>query len=261
MPRFAANLSYLFTEAPFVERFQLAADAGFRAVEFHFPYAHDAAVLAEAARRAGVELVLFNLYPGDWEKGDRGIACDPVRVGEFRDSLARSIDYARALGCSRMNCLSGVAPVGVPLAAVREAYVGNLRHAAAQLERAGLTLLIEPINTRSIPGNFLNTSAQAIGIMDEVAAPNLLLQYDLFHMQIMEGDLAMTLQRLLPRIGHVQIADVPGRHEPGTGEINFAFLFDWMDRIGYTGWVGCEYAPAAGTGAGLGWVRPWLARG
>lgn len=260
MPRFAANLSYLFTEAPFEDRFALAAAAGFRAVEFHFPYAHDPAVLAQAARRAGVEVVLFNLYPGDWEKGDRGIACDPARVDEFRDSLARSIDYARALGCPRMNCLSGVAPAGVPPAAVHEAYVGNLRHAAAQLERAGLTLLIEPINTRSIPGNFLNTSAQAIAILDEVAAPNLLLQYDLFHMQIMEGDLAMTLQRLLPRIGHVQIADVPGRHEPGTGEINFAFLFDWMDRIGYTGWVGCEYAPAGRTEDSLEWVRPWLGK-
>lgn len=260
MPRFAANLSYLFTEAPFVERFRLAADAGFHAVEFHFPYAWEQAALAEATRRAGVEVVLFNLYPGDWQQGDRGIACDPLRIDEFRASLAGSIEYARALGCPRMNCLSGVVPAGVPQAVAHQTYVGNLRHAAAELARAGLTLLIEPINTRSIPGNFLNTSAQAIAIMDEVAAPNLRLQYDLFHMQIMEGDLAMTMQRLLPHIGHLQIADVPGRHEPGTGEINFPFLFDWMDRIGYTGWVGCEYAPAGRTEHGLEWIRPWLAR-
>lgn len=255
MPKFAANLSLLFTEVPFIERFDRAAAAGFRAVEFHFPYALDKALVADRARRAGVEVVLFNLHPGDWGRGDRGMACIPSRVDEFRAGIATTIEYARALGCPRVNCLAGIAPADVPAATLRETFVANLRHAAAELARAGITLLIEPINTRAMPGFFLNTSAQALSIMDEVAAPNLMLQYDLFHMQVMEGDLAMTLERNLARIGHVQFADVPGRHEPGTGEINFPFLFDWMDRIGYAGWVGAEYIPAGATADGLGWFR------
>lgn len=261
MPRFAANISYLFTDVPIPERFALAGAAGFKAVEFHFPYELDATLLSGRARGAGVEVVLFNLHPGDWKAGERGIACIPGREAEFRASLARSIEYARALGCPRLNCLAGIAPAGVAPAQLHDTLVANLRFAARELEHAGLTLLIEPINTRAMPGFFLNTSRQALAIMDEVGAPNLKLQYDIFHMQVMEGDIAMTLQRELSRIGHVQFADVPGRNEPGTGEINFAFLFDWLDRIGYAGWVGAEYAPATGTLASLGWFRPGAAAG
>ena len=258
MPKFCANLSMLFGDAGFPDRFDRAAGAGFRAVEFQFPYAHGKDELSERARRAGVEVVLFNLPAGNWEKGERGIACIPSRVSEFRDGVGRAIEYAKALGCTRVNCLSGIAPARVPAETLRETFVSNLRFAAGELEREGITLLIEPVNTRSVPGFYLRNSGQALALMDEARSANLKLQYDVFHMQIMEGDLAATIEANIARIGHIQIADVPDRHEPGTGEINYAFLFDRIDRIGYQGWIGCEYTPAGRTEDGLGWLRPYL---
>jgi len=258
MPNFCANLSFLFSDVAFLERFDRAKRAGFRAVEFHFPYAFDKEALAERAREAGVEVVLFNLPAGDWEKGERGIACIPARVSEFRDGVGRAIEYARALGCKRVNCLSGIVPPRMTEATLRETFVSNLRFAAGEMGREGITLMTEPVNTRSVPGNYLRNSGQALALMDEARAANLRLQYDLFHMQIMEGDLAKTIEANIARIGHMQIADVPERHEPGSGEINYPFLFDWIDRLGYTGWIGCEYAPAGRTENGLGWLRPYL---
>ncbi len=260
MPRFAANLSYLFTEFPFERRFAAAAEAGFKAVEFHFPYAVESARLADAAHAAGVEVVLFNLPPGDWAAGERGIACHPDRIDEFRAGVATAVDYAKALGCPRLNCLAGIAPAGVDAATARATLVANLRFAAAALAQAGLTLLLEPINTRDMPGFFVAASRQALDIIAEADAPNLRLQYDVYHAQVMEGDLARTLAEHLPRIGHVQIADNPGRHEPGSGEINFPFLFGHLDRIGYEGWVGCEYAPATDTASSLGWLHSMQTR-
>jgi hydroxypyruvate isomerase len=259
MPRFCANISLLFTELELPDRFAAAARAGFKAVEIQFPYDFAAALLAERARAAGVEVVLCNLPAGDIAKGERGIGCLPSRVSEFRDGVGRALTYARALGCRRLNCLAGMAPPRTMESNLRETFVSNLRYAAGELERDGIELLMEAANTRTFPGFFLKHTAQAIGIMDEVRAPNLRLQYDLFHMQIMEGDLAKTIEANLARIGHIQFADVPDRHEPGTGEVNFEFLFAWLDRLGYSGWVGAEYIPAAGTEAGLGWARRYLA--
>jgi hydroxypyruvate isomerase len=258
MPRFAANLTLLFNEVDFLDRFAAAAKAGFQGVEFLFPYDYDAGELAERLQETGLELVLHNLPPGDWAAGERGIACLAGREGEFQDGVGQAIEYAKALGCPRLNCLSGLAAEGADRDALRAKLVDNLKFAARATAEAGITLLIEPINTRDIPGIFLNYSAQAIAIMDDVGSPNLLLQYDIYHMQIMEGDLAPTMERLLPRIAHMQLADNPGRHEPGTGEINYDFLFGFLDRIGYDGWIGCEYKPAANTEAGLDWVAPYL---
>jgi hydroxypyruvate isomerase len=258
MLKFCANLSLLFGDVGFPDRFDRAAGAGFRAVEFQFPYAHGKDELAERARRAGVEVVLFNLPAGNWEKGDRGIACVPSRVSEFRDGVGRAIEYAKALGCTRLNCLSGIGPARVPSEMLRETFISNLRFAAGELEREGITLLIEPVNTRTAPGFYLRNSGQAFALIDEAAVANAKLQYDVFHMQIMEGDLAKTIEANIARIGHIQIADVPDRREPGTGEINYPFLFDWIDRIGYQGWIGCEYVPAGRTEEGLGWLRPYL---
>ena len=260
MPKFSANLSMLFGDSAFPDRFDRAAGAGFRAVEFQFPYAHDKGELTERARRAGVEVVLFNLPAGDWEKGERGIACIPSRVSEFRDGVGRAIEYAKALDCTRINCLSGIALPRVAAETLRETFVSNLRFATGELEREGITLLIEPVNTRTVPGFYLRNSGQALALMDEIRSANLKLQYDVFHMQIMEGDLAATIEANIARIGHIQIADVPDRHEPGSGEINYPFLFSRIDRIGYRGWIGCEYAPAGRTEGGLGWLRPYLER-
>ncbi len=255
MPRFSANLTVLFGELPFLERFGAAARAGFRAVEFVSPYAHDPAAIAERLAEHGLEVSVFNLPPGDWDAGDRGLACDPGRTAEFRAGVARALEYARALRCPRLHAMAGLRPAGVPEEALRETWIANLRHAGAELARHGLVLLAEAINTRDIPGYYLTTSRQAFELMDAAAVPNLYFQYDVYHMQIMEGDLAPTLERRLARIGHVQIADTPGRHEPGTGEINYGFLLRHLDRIGYRGWVGCEYRPLGTTEAGLGWMR------
>jgi hydroxypyruvate isomerase len=255
MPRFAANLSMLFTEAPLIERFERAARAGFAAVEIQFPYDVPAEELQAALLRNKLSLVLFNLPAGDWAAGERGIACHPDRVDEFRQGIDAALAYAAALGVPQLNCLAGIRPAQVPADTARHVLAGNLRHAALRLKAHGLKLLIEPINTHDIPGFFLHGTRQALDLIAEVGADNLFLQYDVYHMQRMEGDLAHTLAAHLEKIAHIQIADNPGRHEPGTGEINFDFLFAHLDRIGYKGWVGCEYKPAATTEAGLGWLK------
>ncbi|MDE2268405.1 MAG: TIM barrel protein, partial [Betaproteobacteria bacterium] len=224
MPQFAANLTMLFTEEPFIDRFEAAAKAAFKAVEFLFPYAHTAQQVRNAAQQAGVQIVLHNLPAGDWDAGERGIACLPDRVNEFREGVARAIEYATALGVTQLNCLAGKAPAGADPAELRATLVGNLRYAAGQLAAHGIRLLIEPINTFDIPGFYLHGTAQALALMDEVGSDNLFLQYDIYHMQRMEGELAATMQKHLPRIAHIQLADNPGRNEPGTGEINYAFL-------------------------------------
>ena len=253
MPQFAANLSMLFTEVPFLDRFERAAQAGFSAVEFLFPYAFAAEEIRQRLDANGLTLVLHNLPAGDWDAGERGIACHPDRVAEFRGGVSLAITYAQALGVKQLNCLAGKAPEGMADAVLRQTFVENLRFAAAELNQAGLRLLIEPINTFDIPGFYLSRTAQAVSILEEVGADNAFVQYDLYHAQRMEGELAGTLKRYLPRIGHVQLADNPGRNEPGSGEINYPFLFAHLDRIGYQGWVGCEYKPAGATEAGLGW--------
>lgn len=255
MPRFAANLTMLFTEVSFLDRFERAARAGFETVEFLFPYAHPAREIRDRLDATGLQLVLHNLPAGDWDAGERGIACHPGRVDEFRDGVARAIDYAQVLGVPQLNCLAGKAPAGVNAATLRRTFVENLRYAAAQLGTAGLRLLIEPINPFDIPGFVLNRTDEAIAILDEVGAPNAFVQYDIYHAQRTEGELAATLHKHLPRIGHVQLADNPGRNEPGTGEINYPYLFAHLDRIGYQGWVGCEYKPAQSTEAGLDWLN------
>lgn len=253
MPRFSANLSMLFTEVPFLDRFERAAQAGFEAVEFMFPYAHSPQEIKARLDATGLKAVLHNLPAGDWDGGDRGIACDPARVAEFRAGVARGVAYATTLGVPQLNCLAGKAPDGADDALLRHTFVDNLRFAATALHQAGLRLLVEPINRYDIPGFYLQRTAQALSLLDEVGAPNAFVQYDIYHAQRTEGELAATLAQHLARIGHIQIADNPGRHEPGSGEINYRFLFQHLDRIGYQGWVGAEYRPASTTEAGLGW--------
>ena len=255
MPKLAANLSVLFPELDFLDRFAAAARAGFRYVEYQFPYRWNAPDVARKAREAGVQVVLHNLPAGDAAKGDRGIACLPGREEEFRAGVALAVEYASAAGCPRLNCLAGLAP---PERRHFDTLVGNVRFAARALREAGLQLMIEPINKRSVPGFFLTGSRQAVDVLDAAGEGNAFLQYDVFHMQIMEGDLAKSIERLLPRIGHIQIADVPERHEPGSGEINFDFLLRHLDVIGYSGWVGCEYNPRGDTLQGLKWAKPYL---
>jgi hydroxypyruvate isomerase len=259
MPKFAANLTMLFTERPFLDRFEPAAKAGFKAVEFLFPYAFEVGDIKRRLDDHRLQLVLHNLPAGNWEGGERGIACHPDRVGEFREGVEKAIGYAGVLGVRQLNCLAGKAPASVADDVLRKTLVDNLRYAAAALKKAGLKLLIEPINTFDIPGFYLNRTVQAAGLLDEVGADNAFIQYDIYHAQRMEGELAATIQKYLPRIGHVQLADNPGRNEPGTGEINYPFLFAHLDRLGYDGWIGCEYKPATTTEAGLGW-RQALAR-
>lgn len=257
MPRFAANLSFLFTERPFLERFAAARTAGFAGVEFHFPYGYDRAALAEVVLTSGLEAVLFNLPAGDWAAGERGIACHPQRIAEFQDGVGQAIDYARAVGCGRLNCLAGLAPIDIAHDKARETLVENLRFAAAATARAGIQLVLEPLNTHDTPGFFVSTTPAALALIEAVGSDNLRLQYDIYHAQVMEGDLARTLQEHLPRIAHVQLADNPGRHEPGTGEINFPFLLQHLDRIAYAGWVGCEYQPSRRTEDSFAWLEPW----
>jgi hydroxypyruvate isomerase len=257
MIRFAANLSMLFTELDFMDRFEAAARAGFRGVEYLFPYDYDPKDLAERLKTYSLTQALHNLPAGDWDAGERGIACHPDRVDEFRDGVERAAEYATALGCAQVNCLAGIAPPDVPTADLRGTFVANLKYAAGRLERDGIGLLIEPINTRDVPGFYLSRSRQASDVIDAVASGNLLLQYDVYHMQVMEGDLAQTLSDLAAVLGHVQIADNPGRHEPGTGEINYPFIFQHLERLGYQGWIGCEYKPAATTGEGLSWFQSY----
>ncbi|MEX5685742.1 MULTISPECIES: hydroxypyruvate isomerase [Pseudomonas] len=255
MPRFAANLSMLFTEQDFLARFEAAAKAGFSGVEYLFPYEFGSAEIKARLDANGLTQVLFNLPAGDWGQGERGIACHPDRVEEFRAGVDLAIEYAKVLGNTQVNCLAGITPADADAATVRQTFVDNLKYASARLEAAGIRLVMEMINTRDIPRFFLNTTAQALEIREQVGSANLFLQYDIYHMQIMEGDLARTLEEQLALINHVQLADNPGRHEPGTGEINYRFLFEHLDRIGYNGWIGCEYKPLTTTEAGLGWLK------
>lgn len=258
MPRFNANITMMFQEVDFMDRFAEAAKAGFKGVEYLFPYDYEADDLVKALDDNGLVQVLHNLPAGDWGAGERGIATLPDRVDEFKAGVAKAIDYATALKCGQVNCLAGIPPADADPALIRKTFVENLRFAAAELKKAGIKLLIEAINTRDIPGFYLSSTAQALEIIAEVGSDNLFFQYDIYHMQIMEGDLARTMEENLAQIPHLQLADNPGRHEPGTGEINYPFLFDHLDRIGYAGWIGCEYVPATKTVEGLDWVKPYL---
>jgi hydroxypyruvate isomerase len=259
MPKLAANLSMMFNEVDFLERFKAAAEAGFKGVEFLFPYDHDKNQLADLLATHGLTQALHNMPAGGWDTGERGLGVLADRVGEFQDGVGLAIDYATTLGCKRLNCLAGVAPDGANPVALRDTLVSNLRYAAGECAKAGITVMSEPINTRDIPGFYLCHTDQALAIFDEVGADNLMLQYDIYHMQIMEGDLAPTIEANLGRIAHMQLADTPGRHEPGSGEINFGFLLSHIDAVGYDGWIGCEYKPAGTTIEGLGWTKPYLA--
>ncbi len=258
MPRFSANLSTMFGEVDFPDRFQKAAAAGFKAVECQFPYVWEKEALAGKLEQYGLEFVLHNMPPGNLAAGDRGLACLPDRVGEFQESVGLAIEYAGALKCPRLHCLSGKIPSDTSAERLLPTMVANLRFAAAALEKENITLLVEALNSRDMPGAFLSTTRQALRLLDEVNHPNLKLQYDIYHMQIMEGDLTLTIRENLARIGHIQLADNPGRHEPGTGEINFPNLLRAIDEMGYNGWIGCEYMPAGETEAGLDWMNSYL---
>jgi hydroxypyruvate isomerase len=253
MPRFAANLTMLFGEKPFLDRFAAAKAAGFSGVEYLFPYDFDKADLREQLDEHGLTQVLHNLPAGNWAAGERGIAILPDRIDEFRDGVMCAIDYAKALDCRQLNCLVGIAPEGADPSELSDVLIENLRFAADALARERIKLLIEPINTLDIPGFFLNRTEQAVQLIADVRSSNLFIQYDIYHMQVMEGDIARSMQKHLARIAHVQLADNPGRNEPGTGEINYPFLFRHLDALGYRGWVGCEYKPRTTTVEGLGW--------
>ena len=257
MPRFAANLSFLYGEHAFLDRFAAAREDGFEAVEYLFPYEHAPALLASRLREQGLQQALFNAPPGDWAAGDRGIACVPGREAEFKRAIEQALDYAEALQCPRVHVLAGLVPNGADRAPLQTLYVRNLAWAAQRAADAGVNLLIEPINRRDMPGYFLNRQDHAHAIVDEVGAPNLQVQMDLYHCQIVEGDLAAKLRQYLPtgRVGHLQIAGVPDRGEPDVGEVNYTYLFELIDALGYAGHVGCEYRPRAGTREGLGWLR------
>ena len=260
MPKFAANLSMMYNEVPFMQRFGACAADGFEAVEFLFPYAQPAADIRDELDRHGLHQVLFNAPPGDFERGERGIASLPGRQTEFREGIDRAIEYARALKCPRVHVMAGLIASEPHRVEQREIYVDNITWAAHRLGEHGLDALIEPINTRDIPGYLLNTQADGHAIRERIGAPNLKVQMDLYHCQIVEGDLAVKIKRHLAGVGHIQVAGVPLRHEPDLGEVNFPYLFTLLDELGYQGWIGCEYRPRAGTSAGLDWVRPWLAR-
>ena len=260
MPRFSANLSMLYTELPFTERFAAAAADGFKAVEYVGAYDQDKDALAALLARHGLTQALFNLPAGDWAAGDRGIGCHPDRVDEFRKGVGTAIAYAEATGCEMVNCLAGIVPSGHDRAVLEQVLVENLRYAAPRLAEAGIKLLLEPINPRDIPGFLVNSTDDFKRIAGQVDHDNLFLQYDFYHMQVVQGDLLPTFRRLQDRIAHVQVADNPGRHEPGSGEINYTTIFNALDEAGYSGWVGAEYKPQAGTTAGLQWFKEWSGR-
>lgn len=260
MPRFAANLSMMYNEVPFIERFGACAADGFEAVEFLFPYAHPAQELRDQLERHGLQQVLFNAPPGNFENGERGIASLPGREAEFREGIDRAIEYAKVLGCPRVHVMAGLLRSEGERVAQREIYLERVAWAARRLGEHGLMTLIEPINTRDIPGYLINTQADGHAIAERIGASNLKVQMDLYHCQVVEGDLASKIRRYLDGVGHIQIAGVPQRHEPDLGEVNFPYLFSLLDELGYAGWIGCEYKPRAGTSAGLGWVKPWLRR-
>ena len=258
MPKFSANLSMLFTEVGFADRFERAAKAGFKAVECQFPYELPREDIAAKLDKYGQEMVLFNIPAGDWAAGERGIACLPGRESEFQEGVGKAIEYGKALKCPRINCLVGLTPKDAPADKVRQTLVSNLKFAADAMQKAGISLLVEALNDKDVPGFYLVYSNDVFQLFDEVGHPNLSLQYDIYHLQVMEGNLAKTIQQNVGRIGHIQLADNPGRHEPGTGEINFTNLFKFIDESGYAGWIGCEYKPAGVTEDGLGWVKPYL---
>ncbi|MEO7056960.1 MAG: 2-oxo-tetronate isomerase [Caldimonas sp.] len=257
MPRFAANLSMMYTEHPFLERFAAAAADGFRAVEFLFPYDFPAATIAAQLKQHGLQQVLFNAPPGDFAGGERGIAALPGREAEFRAGIERALEYTAALGCPRLHVMAGLVPGGSTRASLRSRYLDNLAFAAERARAAGVDVLIEPINTRDIPGYLLNRQDDAHAVLKEIGSPHVKVQMDLYHCQIVEGDVTAKLKTWMPTgdVGHLQIAGVPDRHEPDAGEINFEYLFDVVDGLGYDGWIGCEYRPAGATSAGLGWLR------
>jgi hydroxypyruvate isomerase len=253
MPRFCANLTMMFNEMPFLDRFAAAARAGFTAVEFLFPYDHPATDIRTRLDDNGLQQILFNMPPGDWSIGERGTACLPGRTAEFRDGVARALDYAATLGTKRLHCMAGLPPAGTDPATAASLYAMNLAWASEQAKTAGVLIVIEPINHRDMPGYFLNTTGQGAAVVQAIGRDRLALLFDIYHCQVTEGDITSRMAKLLPLIGHIQIADVPARNEPGTGEINWDFVFKRMDSIGYDGWVGCEYRPAGETVSGLGW--------
>ena len=258
MPRFSANLTLLFNEVDFMQRFAAAARSGFKAVEVQFPYAWPLPRLTEALEQNGLQLVLHNLPPGNWEAGERGIACLPERQSEFREGVDQAVEYALALGCTRLNCLVGLTPTKEPSERIFRTLVDNLQFAAQALQKKGIKLLIETLNDRDVPGFHLVHTHQTKALIEAVQHPNLWLQLDVYHMQVMDGDLIRTLTENLHSIGHIQIADNPGRHEPGSGEINFPNIFSTLDNVGYQGWIGCEYIPRGVTTDGLSWMEPYL---
>jgi hydroxypyruvate isomerase len=255
MAKFAANLSMMFTELPFLDRFKAASNAGFSAVEFLFPYEHLPEVVASKARAAGVQVTLFNMPAGDWNAGERGIACLPGREEEFRAGVEKSLAYAACLHTGCLHAMAGIVPHGVDPQACRTTLIENLKYAAEELAKHGITLLLEAINTRDMPGFSVPTQADSYSICMAVNAPNLRMQMDLYHMQVMEGDLATKLRHYAPYCGHVQIAGCPERNEPNTGEVRYEYLFQLLDELGYQGWLGCEYRPAGKTTDGLGWMQ------
>lgn len=260
MPKLAANLTMTFGEVPFLDRFAAAARAGFRAVEYLFPYEYDAAVLKAHLHEHRLTQVLHNLPAGDWAAGERGIACLPDRTAEFKAGVDQAIAYATALECERVNCLAGILPAAVSPADALRTFTGNVAYAAGRLKAAGIQLLIEPINTTDIPGFFLTSTRQAIDVIEAVGSDNVFVQFDIYHMTIMKEDVRDMIARHLPRIAHMQLADVPGRHEPGTGAIDYGALLPFIDRAGYAGWIGCEYKPEADTVSGLAWASQYLGK-
>jgi len=261
MARFSANLSTLFTERPFLDRFGAAARAGFRGVEFWSPYEFPADEIAARLSEYGQTAVLFNLPMGDDKRGERGLACLPDRVEEFRQGVELAVEYANALKCPTVNCLAGVPTAAIKMAEARRALIDNMRYAAERLAEAGVAMAFEPLNRFDSPGFYVTRTSRAIDLINETGSPNIKLQYDVYHMQRMEGDVAATIERLLPRIGHIQIAGNPGRHEPSVGEINFRYLIERLDSLGYGGWIGAEYRPRGRTEDGLGWFSSYRNRG
>ncbi len=257
MPRFCANLSMLYTEHEFLDRFAAAAKDGFKGIEYHFPYAYPKDQILEKLKAHRQVQVLFNLPPGNWEKGERGLACLPGRVGEFQEGVGKALDYARTLGCRQLNCLAGIVPADARSDSVHQTFIDNLKFAAQAAAAEKVRLLVEPINQYDMPGFYLCGVGMARWIIDEVGSNNLFIQYDLYHQQRSEGELVANFQRHQDHIKHIQLADNPGRHEPGTGEINYPYVFTEIDVAGYEGWVGCEYKPKGKTSDGLGWIREW----
>ncbi|SAK67313.1 hydroxypyruvate isomerase [Caballeronia fortuita] len=262
MPKFAANLTMMYPEHAFLDRFAAAARDGFEAVEFLFPYDFEASEIKTRLTDNGLTQALFNAPPGDWSKGERGIASLPGREEEFRQSVEKGLEYAATLGNKKLHVMAGLIARNQNRDEHRAIYLKNLEYAAKEAQKAGITIVIEPINTRDIPGFFLNRQDEAQQICDEINAKNLQVQFDIYHCQIVEGDIAMKLKRDMKRpnagIGHIQIAGVPERHEPDIGELNYPYLFELIDSLGYEGFIGCEYKPKAGTSEGLGWLKPYL---